>query len=141
MNQFITGELFIYIDQLMTLEDAQIQSFSKFAEIEQIVNRFIDLFLCWVQVLPEIESSIQFFQSHKNLYQVCPEAAIYGLKDSLILSMNLIFSYNERSRQLNRKLPSLIKGLTFPKGIEPIDRSLNQLNALFFGRFLTIGGI
>lgn len=75
------------------------------------------------------------------MYHVYPEAAIYYLKNSMIHSINVIFSFNERSRTLDKKLPNLIKGLIFPKEIEAVDRSLHQLNALYFGKFISKNGL
>jgi len=97
MQQYLTGELFIYIDNILTMESENFKTQETLDVLQKVVREFLKLFIDWLEVAPAYDAWEGPMLKHPDLYLVSAEAAILQLGETLFESVDLIFNGNKRS--------------------------------------------
>ena len=95
MYQVIWGELYLYIDSILTCEEKEAKK--DIEGIIDIINNFLEMLQVWISVVPEYIEFFPLMQKHPKLYLVCPQAAILNLYKSFQTSLEWMFSDGPRS--------------------------------------------
>lgn len=95
MYQVICGELYLYIDSVLTCEEKDAKK--DIEGIVEVIKSFLEMIQVWLSVVPEHISYYPLIQKYPYLYLVCPEAAVLNLYKSFQTSLELMFSDSQRS--------------------------------------------
>jgi hypothetical protein len=121
MYQFITGELFVFVDNLMTLDEVEVKGEKMLMEVQEVVTVYMEMYLLWLKVVPKYSDWCKEIVAHPLLYMVSPEAAIIRLGESIISIMTIIISGSIRSRVFYKKSNQLLRKKSLPESIVPYD--------------------
>ena len=84
MFQYLAGDLFVYIDTLLTIDEIELKSEKQLMEYQEIMTAYLEMFLKWLSLAPlYFEWATPLYQN-KNLHLVSPEAAIIKLGANFI---------------------------------------------------------
>lgn len=94
----MTGDLFVYLDTLLTIEEGELKTDKQVFEILDLVNQYYDMYLKWLSVAPLYFDWAGPMFANKNLHLVSPEAAILRLGLNFIQIITLILNGQKTNR-------------------------------------------
>jgi len=77
MYQFIAGDLYVFIDSLLTMDESELKTEKILVEMQEVITTYMELFLKWLSLIPNVLEWATPWSMNKNLHLVNPEAAIW----------------------------------------------------------------
>jgi len=84
MFQYLAGDLFVYIDTLLTIEEIELKSEKQLMEYQELVTLYLEMFLKWLSLAPLYFDWATPLYQNKTLHLVSPQAAILKLGANFI---------------------------------------------------------
>jgi len=112
-TQFIRGELFIYFDSLLTLQ--QQVSATDVQKIFEFITEVMKMCLTWIEVFPKYYQAYKASMAHPNLYLVDRDCAISQCGLEIFTMLHMCFGLHERVNKCIKqfKYPTNYQSETF----------------------------